>query len=311
MKKTLWILILGCALCSSLFGLEFIDDGVGVCLANVGPVDLGWDDTCAFEGDSAFLGEEGDWFVYSDFEGQELEDDLAWWLFLFLGRGYLINGGNIASRFFPLIKEHAGVGAWSGTQAFMGVAYIASMYAKIIEKAEMGDPNVVDGIKGKATIDLGKTAGFYMELMKVALEYVRSARLERRSEVVDAGGVDAVVLLLQREDPWGGVLDDLLVGVDWVAHLTGTSMNVGSLTSKFQKVYELEERGDATEAEMERAWRDVYVYTVKLSGGVVGLGAKLAYSGLGYENYYLRNSAMLLSVLGSGLFFYWDMGGLF
>lgn len=232
---------------------------------------------------------------------------MAWWLFLFLGRGYLINGGNIASRFFPLIKTHAGLRAWSGVQAFMGVAYIVSMYAKIIEKAEIGDPNVVDGIRGKATIDVGKTAGFYMDLMMVALEYVRLVRLEGRSEVVAATGVDAVL----SEDQWGEVLDDLLVGAGWLAHLTGTSMNVGSLTSKLQKVDGLEARGDATEAEMQRAWRDVYVYMVKLSGGVVGLGARLAYSGLGYENYYLRKSSMLLSVLGSGLFFYWDMGGFF
>lgn len=60
MKKMLWILVLGYALCSNLFGLESMEEEAGICLANVGSVNLGWDDTFAFEGDWAFSGEDGD-----------------------------------------------------------------------------------------------------------------------------------------------------------------------------------------------------------------------------------------------------------
>ena len=293
-----------------MFGAEPVSEIIEICSGDAAWTDLGWKDGCALDDGWALGDEEGDWFIYPDFEDQEGEASRAWWWFLFLGRGYMINGGNIVSRFFPLIRAHAGVGAWSGTQAFMNLIYIVSMYAKLIEKAEMGDPNVVNGIQGKAHIDLGKMAGFYMEFIIIALEYGREARLGRGSEVV-ATATRISSGALPYEDPWTEALDGLLVGAGWMAHLTGTSMNVASLVSKFQKVHELEEQGGATEDEMERAWRDVYVYVVKLSGGVVGLGAKLAYSGLGYDSYYARKSAMLLSVLGSGLFLYWDMGGLF
>ena len=309
MKKTLCVLVFGYVLCLSLLGSQMAEEEGGVCFLN--ETFQGLDNDHLSGWNPEWVEEDLDWVNPSGAEHFVFEPSLkpsyGWWLLLVLGSGYVINGGNIASRFFPLVQTHAGVHVLTAIRTVLGVTYIGSMYAKLIEKVELEDPNVVNGIKGKAHIDLGKTAGFYMDFMIIAMEYVRSLRLEGRSEVVSGSTNKA---LAGSQDEWGEALDGLLVGAGWIAHVTGTSMNVASLSSKFYKVQELEACEDATEAEMERAWKDVYVYIAKLGGGVVGLGAKLAYLGWGRDPYHLRESAMFLSVLGSSLFLYWDMGGL-
>lgn len=292
------------------------------CLSGEHFIDLYWGNICVLEqnvvpeSNRTFINEDQDWLFVPYEKPTErptekpisLEEGAGRWWLLFLGRGYVINGGNIASRFFPLLREQGGIHIWAGTQALMNLLYITSMYAKFSEKVEAGDRNVVNGIQGKAHIDLGKMAGFYIDSILGILEYVRALRIERVATVV-AESAEGVVPVA--EDPIAEALSELLVRGGWLAHLTGTSMNVASLTSKFYAVQDLENKGNATEAELARAWKDVYVYIVKLSGGVVGLSAKLAYATMGYDSYYARKSAMLLSVLGSGLFLYWDMGGLF